>query len=195
MTTDIDPIDLMARIERIEAQLAIQQLPIRYALAVDSRDLDNLVALFTDDVNCGRWGVGRAALKSFYGSEHILRGFYRSIHQICGHAVDLVDADHATGRVYCRAEHEDNGKWVVMAICYFDHYVRRDGHWYFERRDEQHWYSTDWLERPGTPRFQNWPGKYESDKYQPRLPQGFPNWASFWEASEPAAIDLLTRSP
>ena len=33
------------RLERVEAQLAIQQLPARYALAVDSRNLDDLVAL------------------------------------------------------------------------------------------------------------------------------------------------------
>ncbi|MBC8740726.1 nuclear transport factor 2 family protein [Paraburkholderia sp. UCT31] len=192
MTTDSA---LLARIERIEAQLAIQQLPVRYALAVDSRDLDSLVQLFAEDVDCGRWGVGRAALKTFYGSEHILRGFYRSIHQICGHVVDFVDADHATGSVYCRAEHEDNGAWVVMAICYFDHYVRRDGQWCFERRDEQHWYSTDWLARPGAPRLQNWPGKYEGDRYQPRLPQGFPTWAAFWSNSEQHAIDALTKAP
>ncbi|ACA95987.1 MULTISPECIES: nuclear transport factor 2 family protein [Burkholderia] len=192
MTTDSS---LLARIERIEAQLAIQQLPIRYALAVDSRDLDSLVQLFDEDVDCGRWGMGRAALKTFYDSEHILRSFYRSIHQICGHAVDFIDADHAAGSVYCRAEHEDNGSWVVMAICYFDHYVRRDGQWYFERREEQHWYSTDWLTRPGAPRFQNWPGKYEGDRYQPRLPQGFPTWAEFWGTSGQQTIDALTKAP
>lgn len=192
MTTDSA---LLARIERIEAQLAIQQLPVRYALAVDSRDLDSLVQLFAEDVNCGRWGIGRAALKTFYGSGHILRGFYRSIHQICGHAIDFIDADRATGSVYCRAEHEDNGAWVVMAICYFDHYVRRDGQWCFERREEQHWYSTDWLSRPGAPRFQNWPGKYEGDRYQPRLPQGFPTWAAFWSETEQQAIDAVTKAP
>ena len=58
-----------------------------------------------------------------------VRTFYRSIHQICGHQVDFVDDDHATGKVYCRAEHEDRGRWVVMAICYFDEYERRDGRW------------------------------------------------------------------
>lgn len=192
MTTDSS---LLARVERIEAQLSIQQLPVRYALAVDSRDLDSLVQLFDEDVDCGRWGMGRAALKTFYGSEHILRSFYRSIHQICGHAIDFIDTDHAMGSVYCRAEHEDNGSWVVMAICYFDHYVRRDGQWYFERREEQHWYSTDWLTRPGAPRFQNWPGKYEGERYQPRLPHGFSTWAAFWGMSGQQTIDALTKAP
>ena len=76
------------------------------------------------------------------------RGFYRSVHLVCGHAVDLVDAEHATGTVYCRAGHEDKGHWVEMAICYFDRYVRSEGRWCFERRDEKHWYSTDWESAP-----------------------------------------------
>ena len=47
-------------------------------------------------------------------------------HQIVGHAIDFTDADHATGKVYCRAEHEYGVKWIVQAICYFDAYERRD---------------------------------------------------------------------
>ncbi len=50
--------DLLRRIERVEAQLAIQHLPARYALAVDSRNLADLVELFAVDVDCGRWGKG-----------------------------------------------------------------------------------------------------------------------------------------
>jgi len=97
---------LELRLERVEAQLAIQQLPARYAVAVDSRNLDDLVALFAVDVDCGRWGQGRDALKRYYASQHVLTGFYRSVHLICGQTVDLVDADHASGTVYCRAGHE-----------------------------------------------------------------------------------------
>src|SRR5262249_4913618 len=97
------------RIDRIESQLAIQQLAPRYAIAVDARDLDAWVALFIEDVNCGRHGRGREALRKYI--DGLVRGFYRSVHQICGHVIDFVDADHATGTVYCRAEHEDRGKW------------------------------------------------------------------------------------
>lgn len=175
--------ELLARLERVEAQLAITQLPARYALAVDSRDLDSLVKLFVADVNCGRWGVGREALKAFYGSEHILQAFRRCVHQICGQTIDFIDENIATGTVYCRAEHEDGEHWVVMAICYFDRYERRDGQWQFVSRDEQHWYSTDWTQRPGDPCWQNWPGKYTSAKYQPRLPESFSSWNDFWARS------------
>src|SRR5579871_3785350 len=140
-----------ARIDRIESYLAIQQLPIRYAIAVDSRDLDAWVGTFVPDVNMGRLGSGRSVLRQSF--EPQVRRFYRSVHQICGHRIEFVDADQATGRVYCRAEHEVDDKWIVMAICYFDTYQRVGGEWFFARRQERHWYSADVNERPQAVRF------------------------------------------
>lgn len=184
---------LLQRIDRIESQLAIGQLVSRYALALDSRDLDAMVLLFADDVNCGRWGTGRNALRKFY--DKILRNFYRSQHQICGHVIDLdpLDADHATGKVYCRAEHEDCGKWVVMAICYFDTYARRNGQWVFVRREEHDWYAADILERPSGPEFRNWPGRTDGKKS--KLPHLFPTWQAFWESGDPAVPVKLSSAP
>jgi len=182
--------DLEKRLERVEAQLAIQQLPARYAVAVDSRDLDAWVNLFIPDVDCGSYGKGREALKRFI--DPAVRTFYRSIHQICGHCIEVIDSDHATGTVYCRAEHEAGGKWVVMAICYFDSYERRDGRWYFARRSEKHWYSSDVLERPGEPRLQNWAAWPDR---KPTLPQHFASWKSFWKSTPEAELSQLTRHP
>jgi hypothetical protein len=179
---------LEQRIAAVEARLAIGQLPIRYAIAVDSRDLDGWVATFVEDVDCGRHGRGREALKRYI--EPQLRGFYRSIHFICGHQIDLIDADRAEGRVYCRAEHEDGGKWIVMGICYFDTYERRDGEWFFLRRNEEHWYSSDVLERPHAPDFQHWP---RHEKQKPRLPAILPTWQAFWDADP--AVANLTDAP
>jgi SnoaL-like protein len=187
--------ELQARIERIEAQLAIQQLPVRYALAVDSRNVDDLIELFAADVDCGRWGRGRNALKAYFASPNLLSAFYRSVHLVCGHAIDLVDAGHATGTVYCRAGHEDDGHWVEMAICYFDRYVRSEGRWCFERRDEKHWYSADWQARPRGPSFQNWPGKYTAERYRPQLPQAWPSWQRYGDAAGDDARRAVTDSP
>jgi hypothetical protein len=187
--------DLAQRLARVEAQLEIQQLPARYALAVDSRDLDALVNLFAVDVDCGRWGVGREALKAFYASSKVLGGFYRSVHLVCGQTVDLLDEAHARGTVYCRAGHEDGAHWVEMAICYFDSYVLSEGRWCFQRRDEKHWYSTDWQQRPQGPKFQDWPGKYDGPRYQPQLPQAWPSWNAYWQAAGDAARDAVTRWP
>lgn len=176
------------RLDRIESSLAIQQLPMRYALAVDGRDIETWLSLFPDDVDCGRHGVGREALRKTI--EGPLTTFYRSIHQICGHAFHFLDADHAAGHVYCRAEHEDRGRWIVMAICYFDDYVRQGGQWYFARRRERHWYAADVLERPRAP-FNAWPGH----DLPPALPGAFPTWGPFWERLAPAGVDELTDQP
>ena len=186
--------DVLQRLARVEAQLAIQQLPARYALAVDSRNLDELVKLFAVDVDCGRWGTGRDALKAFYASKNVLSGFYRCVHLVCGQTIDFVDAERATGTVYCRAGHEDGEHWVEMAICYFDSYVLSDGQWCFQRRDEKHWYSTDWQKRPG-PKFQDWPGKYDTPRYAPQLPHAWPSWQAYWQSAGDEARDAVTRCP
>jgi hypothetical protein len=171
--------DVDARIERIEAHLEIQQLPIRYALAVDGRDVDAWVNLFVPDVDMGRRGRGREVLKAYI--EPQIRQFYRSVHLICGHRIELVDSETGRGAVYCRAEHEVGDRWIVMAICYFDDYRRVNGQWFFERRQERHWYAADLNEAPQAARFDSW----GTSPTPPGLPHDFPSWASFWAASSP----------
>ena len=180
--------DWAARLDRVESALAIQQLPIRYALAVDARDVEAWLELFPPDVDCGRHCRGRAALRRTI--EGPLATFYRSIHQICGHEHHFIDADHAAGHVYCRAEHEDRGRWIVMAICYFDDYVRQDGQWFFARRRERHWYAADVEGRPRAP-FHDWPGH----DVPPKLPQAFPSWARFWSNVPAGRVAELTEAP
>ena len=78
---------LAERVERIEAHLAIQQLAIRYAMAVDARDMEAWVRCFRPDVDMGRHGTGREALRRYI--DPMVRRFYRSVHQICGHRIEL----------------------------------------------------------------------------------------------------------
>jgi SnoaL-like domain len=174
-------VDVDTRLARVEARLAIGQLPIRYALAVDSRDLDAWVNLFVADVDMGRHGSGRETLRSYITPQ--VKGFYRSVHLICGHRIDLgPDAtdgggpDRATGSVYCRAEHEIDDRWVVMAIRYDDDYRRVDGEWLFARRREHHWYAADVTERPQAVDFDSW----GTSGRRPGLPGLEPSWARFW---------------
>jgi ketosteroid isomerase-like protein len=173
---------LEARLDRVEAELAIRQLAARYALAVDARDLDGLVLLFADDVDCGRHGCGRAVLHTFFADA--LRGFYRSAHLVCGHVIELsADPERATGVVSCRAEHEVGERWVVQTFCYFDDYERRDGTWCFRRRRTRTWYTADVDERPAGPAFSTWDGALPG-----RLPETFPTWAPFWAEHDPGAV-------
>jgi ketosteroid isomerase-like protein len=177
------------RLDRIESSQAIAQLPSRYAMALDSRDVDALVALFVDDVAAGTSGRGREALKRWY--DGVLRRFYRSIHLICGHQFDFTDADHATGSVYCRAEHEDGDGWHVITMRYDDVYERRTGVWRFVQRREYPWYSVDVSERPG-PDFVRWPTDVE---LRAAMPQRMPSWRAFWEAGDPAVPARLSHRP
>lgn len=179
---------LAGRVGAVEARLAIGQLPVRYALAIDQRDLDSLELLWGPDVDMGRHGSGRAALRQFYAP--LLTTFYRSVHQICGHRIELdapaADgvADSATGHVYCRAEHEVGDRWIVMAIRYDDEYRRIDGEWFFRRRREHHWYKADVAERPPAVDFDSW----GTNARPPALPQLEESWSAFWRDRDPTNL-------
>lgn len=177
--------DLAKRLQRVEDTLDIQQLAVRYAMAVDERDIDAWVELFIPDVIIGRGQVGRDALRDVIAAQ--LRLFYRSIHQIVGHRIELLNADHATGAVYCRAEHEVGDQWIVIAIRYDDEYQKIDGSWYFVRRNDKHWYEADLATRPQDVAFSGWPGA----PMRPRLPDSA-SWATFWDRADTTAV---TRHP
>jgi hypothetical protein len=157
--------------------LEIRDLVCRYALAVDSRDLDMLVGLFVPDVAVGRDASGREALRSWY--DRSLRSVGATIHFVANHTVDI-DEDGAHGVVYCREEIEDLqvGEWRIGMLQYWDDYRRVDGAWLFERRRLGRWYSTDALARP-----QRGSG-LTPESIGPKemtLPDAFPTWGNFWE--------------
>ena len=163
------------RIERLVACEEIRQLVARYAVAVDSRDLDALVALFVDEVQVGRDQHGRDALRAYF--EQSLRGVTVTILNTGTHVIDLIDADHATGIVYCRGEVQLSDQWIVQAIQYRDTYERRDGNWYFTRRRHLLWHAREVGTSPvGLPQG-TWPqdqiGTFE-------LPESWPTWGAFW---------------
>lgn len=158
-------------------------------MALDARDLDGLVALFVDDVDAGAHGRGRDALREWF--DVVLRRFYRSIHLVCGQQFDLVDADHATGSTYCRAEHEDGAGWFVITMRYDDLYERRDGRWFFVKRREHPWYSTDVTERPN-PDFIRWPPDV---RLRDPMPHRMPTWRAFWQRGDPGLPARLSMNP
>jgi ketosteroid isomerase-like protein len=188
---------LLRRIDRVESHLAIQQLAARYALAVDGKDVNEVVTLFVEDVNAGTsWGTGREALTRFY--RDALSHFYRSMHLIAGHVIAFDDEDHAHGVVHCRAEHEAGTQWGIMVMNYRDDYERQDGTWYFRRRRLQPLYTTDVLSRPRGPGFlRGWAGSADdsAEWESGRLPTEFPAFATFWRDIPPQQVAALTADP
>jgi hypothetical protein len=169
------------RIERAEAILEVQQLPQRYALALDGRDLDALVELFVPDVRVGGGAVGREALRRWF--DVALRKVRASVHVVANHVIDFDAADAARGVVYCRDEVEvpERGEWRVGMLQYWDTYRRIGPDWYFERRRFHRWYQVDALERPR-------PGAGVNEGANPittvPLPQAFATWQAFWDRPE-----------
>jgi hypothetical protein len=182
--------DILERLDRVESELALRALPARYALFVDSRDIDQLVELFSESVDMGGYGTGPDGVRAAFTA--MLATFYRSVHFTGGHAIDFQDADHADGWLYSRAEHETGSGWQVMDVCYRDSYVREAGRWLFAKRRLQHWYCADVLERPSGPR---WVDFDPTGRHLARLPQIWPTWATFWAAVDDDVIDALTDHP
>jgi len=153
---------LEERIDRLESLDAIRQLPAKYALALDMRDMDAMVSLFVEDVRVGKDASGRLALRAYM--DRTLRSpFTGTSHHIGGHVIEFDDADHAHGVVYSKNEHEtpvEGGadEWVIMQMMYVDDSVRRDGSWHFARRLPLYWYATDLNKPPVGDRKMRWPG-------------------------------------
>ena len=140
--------DLAARIDRLESLDAIRQLPAKYALALDMRDMDAMVGLFPADVRVGKETSGREALRR-YLDETMRVQFNGTSHHIGGHIIEFDDPDHARGIVYSKNEHETGPEWVIMQMMYVDDYERIDGRWYFRRRLPLYWYATERCAGPG----------------------------------------------
>lgn len=173
-----NPTTLEERLDRLESLAAIQQLPYRYGVAIDSRDMDMMVDLFVPDVRVGQGKVGRQALKAWY--TRTMSRHQASCHFIGNHMIDFDDADHAHGIVYCHDEldHPDDGEWVQGQLQYWDTYRRVEGEWCFERRKFHRLYITDWLNRPAHGLGAG-PDGAALSTYQ--LPEAYPSWARFWE--------------
>ncbi|MCZ4499301.1 MAG: polyketide cyclase [Marmoricola sp.] len=169
--------ELAQRIERLESREQIRNLVARYAVLIDSRDLDALVDLFTEDVRVTRETRGRDAMKSLI--DGLVRQFTTSVHFVGAQTLDFVDNDHAEGVVYCKAEHEYGDEWIVMAIQYWDRYERRDGTWQFSGRRIQHWYATDLNDRPTGPAKTRW-----AVTGSETLPGAYASWGRFWATEQ-----------
>ncbi len=128
----------MDPLAQLLARDQMRQLAERYALAVDCRDLDRLVVLFVPDVDCGRFGTGREALRQSFESQ--LRGGGPSVMLVANHVIDFDDEEHAHGIVYGIAEAAMAEGWVRQAIQYHDRYELREGRWLFVRRKHLLWY-------------------------------------------------------
>lgn len=186
------------RLDRLESLDQIRQLPAKYALALDMRDMDAMVSLFPEDVRVGKAASGRQALRA-YMDETLRSPFTGTSHHIGGHIIEFDEPDHAHGIVYSKNEHETGEEWVIMQMMYADDYIRHNGRWYFARRLPLYWYATDLNKPPIGPNKMRWPGTPWTEGNFHKL---FPSFAEFWAregdhpgpVAEPAPLDRFIET-
>ncbi|MCK9250746.1 MAG: nuclear transport factor 2 family protein [Solirubrobacteraceae bacterium] len=135
------------RVEQLWAIHEIQQLAYRYAYAFDSRDLEMLHALWDRDAPVLPYpDITYTTVREDF--DQWLYGLGVSVLNVGNHIIEIDDADHAHGTVYCRVEMELEGEFVDQSILYQDRYVRRDDRWLFHVRRHLLWYGAP---RPANP--------------------------------------------
>lgn len=129
--------DTLARLERVEDELAIRQLTARYVFAIDDRDLAGVGALFTTDavfrsVDGAMNATGREAILEQFRKRFSVLG--AGNHVTHDHVITLETPSRARGQVSAHAELWRKGQMMVTALRYADIYAKTDGAWRFAER-------------------------------------------------------------
>ncbi|MGT2433662.1 nuclear transport factor 2 family protein [Cupriavidus basilensis] len=180
---------LQARLDRLESIEEIRMLPAKYALALDMRDLDAWTSLFPEDVAVGKDQVGRAHLRRWI-DDTLRNRFTVTSHHIGGHIIEFQDADHASGVVYSKNEHETGPEWVIMQMLYWDDYERIGGRWHFRRRLPCYLYASDLNKPPIGDKKMRWPGR---EPYEGSWHALWPSWKAFWNGKPEEATPSVAE--
>ena len=170
----------MTDVERLLALADIQQLAARYAVYLDARELDKLVALYVPNVRVAREASGHPALRADF--ERSLRAVGATFLHVGNHVIDFTGDAHATGIVYCRGEIQDGGpdssRWIIQAIQYHDSYEKHDGRWLFARRKHLLVYGAELGVNPLGLAPAEWP---KSQTGRGSVPWSLESWQRFWK--------------
>lgn len=169
--TQPDPVALLV------ARDEIRQLAYRYAAALQARDVDAMVDLFSPDARFGEFGSGPDALRRL--TTQSLDGALFTVILVANHLIDFDDDARAHGQVWahCFAQTEADG-FVEQLIRYDDRYERRDGRWLFSHRRHRLWYGVGHRESPLRQPAANWPASQTGVGDIPLSDNVFHSW---WE--------------
>lgn len=117
---------------------AIRELSDRYCDCIWRKDLDGLVSLFADEGTFIVEGVEREAVS--HGHARLKQVFEKAMTEleprlfIHTHIVDLLDAQHATGRCYVEVFSAKISMRRIGLGYYEDEYAKKNDKWKFARR-------------------------------------------------------------
>jgi uncharacterized protein (TIGR02246 family) len=174
--------ELEARVDRLEARTAIQELITNYAVSCDEHDIPKLQNLFTEDAvfkspSSFLESTGREAITSMFIEVLKKRGpGYHWTHDLIVRFDD--DQNTATGNVYSHAETTPDGVVSIAAMKYIDKYARESGVWRFSEREIHFFYYVpmrEYIETLNTQeRLYVGPNKCSAD-----FPESLASWKSF----------------
>lgn len=129
-----------------EQKVAIIDLSLRYARAVDRRDFDALRDLMTADCTLSAPEIYLEGIDGIIQGMAALEQFKCTFHAIHNCLVEISD-QQASGEIYCVAMHIfDNKDGVEMkqdwGVRYLDQYVKSGGQWRIRERN----LAVDWIQ-------------------------------------------------
>lgn len=131
------------RLYAVESKLEIQELAVRYGLAVDDRDVEAILGLFARD-SVLKTMAGRV---KGHGVDQVVDYFVTHFadlgptnHFVNGHVIRLEAEGVASGTLLSHAEIIRDGRPMVTAMRYLDRYVREQGTWRFQERVQTYMY-------------------------------------------------------
>lgn len=124
-------------------------LAFRYAQAVDRRDADRLLSVFTDDGAVMGFGENPISFRGEAGLRDMIEkmvAFRMTMHNVFNQTFEMNSSGNITGETYCIASHilpGDDWRVMDMSIRYHNTYRKLAGTWRFhERRLEVLWVET-----------------------------------------------------
>jgi hypothetical protein len=167
-------VGLEQRVQRLEDRAAINDLVVKYFLAADGDDLDNVGATFTEEASFSASGQlcasGRQAIMHFIRSSRAQMGL--TIHTPHYSQVTFETDDRAVGLVGAHLELVIGNASVCGAVRYVDEYVRCGNTWRIRSRDMRTIYLAPWVDvgqalKSDTP--VRWPGTPPASSDYPRI--------------------------
>jgi hypothetical protein len=129
--------DIERRLRRVEDQLALERLNVRYFIASDDADAATIADTFAEDAEFYASGIlcgsTRDGIVRFIVEKRGTMGL--SVHALQSCLFEFGDDDHASGVVSIQLDVVQDGQAYSGALRYYDDYVRVGDGWQFKRRD------------------------------------------------------------
>ncbi|OBF24895.1 hypothetical protein A5727_06355 [Mycobacterium sp. ACS4331] len=156
----------------------IRALPLRYAAAIEARDVEAMADLFSPRARFGEHGDGPAGLRALMADS--LEGSLFAVILVANHLIDLHDDTHATGQVWahCYAQARSEG-FLDQLIRYDDRYEKVDGRWLFAHRRHRLWYGAAHTPSPLEQPAAQWPRRQIGVG---DIPLADPEFAAWWRS-------------